>query len=542
MAKLRLQISRMGEKIRTIKVNLLLGLIGFFSFSITAQTVTTDSVSRTSVKQKVFLEHADILSFNKAYNPDAQILTGNVCFRHDSSYMYCDSANFYEKDNSFEAFNHVRMEQGDTLFVYGDYLNYNGNTRVAKLRNHVRLENLAVTLFTDSLNYNRNTNIAYYLEGGLIVDEENELSSYYGQYSPDSKQAIFKDSVLLLNTNFTLNSDTLLYRTDIHLATLLGQSVIQSDSSTIYSTRGWYDTDKRESSLLDHSLVISGNDFLTGDSIHYDENLGLCKVYGTMQVKDTLKKIAIEGNIGYYDQLNSYAFATDSARILEFSQGDTLFAHADSVIMLKDSLTNRLKAFHGVRFYRTDLQGTCDSLQFLSADSTLYMYDDPILWNENYQLQGDSIDIVMNDSTIDHAIIKGNAFAVQHLDSSYYNQLKGGELKAFFKGQTLERIEITGNAESIFFPIQGNGSMVGMNQTKSGFLTIWVNNNKLERLKIWPSPEGTLTPIPDLTPQMKFLKDFVWLDYIRPLSKDDIYTVRKRKVPKKANHNNKFVY
>ena len=542
MAKLRLQISRMGKEIRTIKVNLILGLIGFFSFSITAQTVITDSVSRTPVKQKVFLEHADILSFNKAYNPDAQILTGNVCFRHDSSYMYCDSANFYEKDNSFEAFNHVRMEQGDTLFVYGDYLNYNGNTRIAKLRNHVRLENLTVTLFTDSLNYNRNTNIAYYLEGGLIVDEENELSSYYGQYSPDSKQAIFKDSVLLLNTNFTLNSDTLLYRTDIHLATLLGQSIIQSDSSTIYSTRGWYDTDKRESSLLDHSLVISGNDFLTGDSIHYNEKLGLCKVYGAMQVKDTLKKIAIEGNIGYYDQLNSYAFATDSARILEFSQGDTLFAHADSVIMLKDSLTNRLKAYHGVRFYRTDLQGTCDSLQFLSADSTLYMYDDPILWNENYQLQGDSINIVMNDSTIDHAIIKGNAFAVQHLDSSYYNQLKGGELKAFFKGQTLERIEITGNAESIFFPIQGNGSMVGMNQTKSGFLTIWVNNNKLERLKIWPSPEGTLTPIPDLTPQMKFLKDFVWLDYIRPLSKNDIYTVRKRKVPKKANHNNKFVY
>ena len=113
--------------------------------------VMTDTVPPK--KTKVYLIHSNTLSFDKAVKPDAQILNGDVCFRHDSSYMYCDSAYFFEQTNSLEAFSNVRMEQGDTLFVYGDYLFYDGNTQVAYLRENVRMENGQVTLFTDSLNY-----------------------------------------------------------------------------------------------------------------------------------------------------------------------------------------------------------------------------------------------------------------------------------------------------------------------------------------------------------------------------------------------------
>ncbi|MFQ9020512.1 MAG: OstA-like protein [Parabacteroides merdae] len=84
--------------------------------------------------KRILLIHSNTLSFDKAVKPDAQILNGDVCFRHDSSYMYCDSAYFFEQTNSLEAFSNVRMEQGDTLFVYGDYLFYDGNTQVAYLR------------------------------------------------------------------------------------------------------------------------------------------------------------------------------------------------------------------------------------------------------------------------------------------------------------------------------------------------------------------------------------------------------------------------
>ena len=69
----------------------------------------------------VYLEHSETLSFDEKRLPDAQILRGNVRFRHDSVLMYCDSAYFFEKENSLHAFGHVHMVQGDTLEGFGDF-------------------------------------------------------------------------------------------------------------------------------------------------------------------------------------------------------------------------------------------------------------------------------------------------------------------------------------------------------------------------------------------------------------------------------------
>ena len=503
--------------------------------------VMTDTVPPK--KTKVYLIHSNTLSFDKAVKPDAQILNGDVCFRHDSSYMYCDSAYFFEQTNSLEAFSNVRMEQGDTLFVYGDYLFYDGNTQVAYLRENVRMENGQVTLFTDSLNYERIPNIGYYFEGGLIVDSLNQLSSFYGQYSPETKLAVFNDSVQVENPDFTLYSDTLHYDTESKVATILGPSVIVSDSGTIHTSRGWYDTVNNASLLLDQPQVESGEKILIGDSIFYNRDTGMGEVYGNMSLIDTAQHVTLQGEYGYYNEQTGYAFATDSARFLEYSQGDTLFLHADTLQMVTvDSVYREIKAYYGVRFYRIDMQGVCDSMQFNTRDSVLYMYTEPVLWNEQYQLYGDTIAIYMNDSTIEYAHVIQFAFAAQHVDSSYYNQLKGNDLKAYFEGQAVHQIDVAGNAESIFYPLEKDGAKVGMNETKSGFLTIWVKDNKLDKLKIWPSPVGSMTPIPDLKPDQKMLKDFYWFDYLRPKNRDDIYEVVKRKATESPKRSNKFVH
>lgn len=515
--------------------------IAFSLLVFCASAQTQDTI--VPQKTKVYLEHANTLSFDKETNPDAQVLIGDVCFRHDSSYMYCDSAYFYEISNSLEAFSNVRMEQGDTLFIYGNWLYYDGNTQLARLRENVRMENNQVTLFTDSLNYDRLANIGYYFEGGLIVDEENELSSYFGQYSPDTKVAIFNDSVRLENPEFTLYSDTLHYNTDDKIATILGPSVIISDSGTVYSSRGWYNTETNVSLLLDRSEVVSGNRILTGDSIVYNRDTGFSEVFGNISIKDTAQMAILEGEYGYFNEKTEFAFVTDSARFLEYSQGDTLYLHADTLLMTTiDSAYREVKAYYGVRFYRVDLQGVCDSLQFNTRDSVLYMYTEPVVWNESYQLYGDTIVVYMNDSTIDRAHVIQFAFAAQEMDSSYYNQLKGNDLIAYFEGKTVRRIDVSGNAESNYYPLENDGAKIGLNQSKSAYLSIWVQENKLEKLKLWPEAEGTLTPIPDLKPDQKTLKDFHWYDYLRPLNKDDIYRVTKRKTEDAPKRSNKFVH
>ena len=514
-----------------------------FTFSLYAQQ-SPDTIPQTT---KVFLEHADVQSFDQVIDADRQVLTGSVVFRHDSSFMYCDSAYFFESNSSLEAFGVVRMEQGDTLFVFCEYLFYDGNTRIAKFRYNVRMESIQsdssiVTLFTDSLNYDRGEDIGYYFEGGMIIDEENELTSINGHYSPGTKIAVFIDSVQLDNPKFILTSDTLHYHTETKIATIVSPSVIESDSSTVYTSNGWYNTADETSLLLDRSQVLSGNKILTGDTITYDRNTGFGEAFGNIFLHDTLEKVILTGQYGYYDERTEFAFATDSARCLEFSQGDTLYIHADTFQMITiDSTAREIKAYYNVRFYRIDIQGICDSMKYNTEDSVLCMYTDPVLWNEQYQLFGDTIMIFMNDSTVEYVHVIQRSFAIEELDSTYYNQMKGNDLKAYFEGKEVRLIDISGNAETIYYPLdEADGAKIGLNAMQSSYLSIWLQDNKIEKLKGWPSAQGTLTPIPDLQPDQKQLKGFYWYDYLRPLDQDDIFREVKIKTEDKPQRSNLF--
>ena len=191
----------------------------------------------------VYLEHSETLHFDQERITNAQILRGNVIFRHEDALMYCDSAYFYDQENSLDAFGHVRFEQGDTLKGYGDKLFYDGNTKLARLRRNVRLvhgqEDNPTVLTTDSLNYDRAHNVAYYYSGGTITDTLNTLRSVRGKYYPNSKQAVFSQEVRLDNPKFVLTSDTLLYNTETKIADLVSPStIVYEEETNIYSSLG----------------------------------------------------------------------------------------------------------------------------------------------------------------------------------------------------------------------------------------------------------------------------------------------------------------
>ena len=87
-----------------------------------------------------------------------------------------------------------------------------------------------------------------------------------------------------------------------------------------------------------------------------------------------------------------------------------------------------------------------------------------------------------------------------------------------------------GNAESMYYAInEKDSSIIGLNHTKSSYLSMDIKDNKLEKLKIWPSPEATMDPLSLLKPDQATLKGFYWLDYLRPLNGQDIFRRNKRK-------------
>ena len=490
------------------------------------------SVHKTEIEtaaedsKKVILDYADSLLFDQRINPDYHILKGNVQFHKGGMLMFCDSAYFYESTNSMDAFGNVRMEQGDTLFVFSDVMHYNGIDEEAQLRYNVILQNRDVTLSTDSLNYELVPNVGYYFTGGQIVDSQNTLESVYGEYCPDTKEAIFYYEVVLTNEKAKLYSDTLKYNTHTHIAKIESPTEILSDSGKISSSNGWYNTNNNRAALYDRSEVMHNTYRLIGDTIFYDSDNGYGNVYGSVFMEDTVQKVIMKGHFAYYYEKNDSAMVTDSALMMECSQKDTLFLHADTLraVMLPDS-TRLMKAYFNTRFYRQDLQGVCDSMVFNSTDSVINMYRNPIIWNSNYQLFGDTIKIFLNDSTIDRVHIPTFAFAVEQKDTAFFNQITGKDMVNRFHGGKLRQVDVSGNVQTIFYPQEEDSTFTGLNSATSGFLKMVMDtlSNDMDKLIMWPQVDGTMTPISKIKPKDLYLPSFRWYEAIRPIDKYDIF-------------------
>lgn len=479
-------------------------------------------------KNKVFLEYADELVADEQISTDYQILRGNVKFRKEGMFMYCDSAYFYFKDNSIDAFGNVKMEQGDTLFVYADCLFYNGIEELARLRNNVRLINRDVTLFTDSLDYDLKDNLGYYYEGGSIVDSNNELSSVYGQYDPDTKNAEFLFNVCLLNDKYVMNTDTLHYNTDTKIADIIGYTTISSDSNIIYTSKGWYNTDNEKATLFERSMIVSkNNEKLTGDTLYYDRVAGYGEAHGNILLIDSIHYTILDGDYGFHSEKERYSFVTKQARAREFSKKDTLFLHGDTIKTFLDNDSLRVMvAAPRVRFYRFNIQGVCDSMVVEEKDSTLRMFKHPVLWSFARQITGSEVYIHFNDSTIDYAELPNSAFVVEHIGEIYYNQLTGRKMKAYFENQEMRKLEVDGNAVFLMFPMENDSTYNKYVTSEGSYLTMLLKpKQEIDKIMMWPSPTGKAVPLYLAKKNQLYLTGFKWHNDIRPTSPNDIFRV-----------------
>lgn len=509
----------------------------------------------------VYLENCRTLIYDEQNHPGAQLLIGDVRFRHDDALMFCDTAYFYEKANSIDAFGNIRFEQGDTLFGYGDILYYDGNTKKARLRNNVKLVHYKTTLTTDSLNYDRIEDMAYYFTGGQIVDSLNSLTSIWGQYNPSTNQAIFKDSVYLLNPNFNLTTDTLQYNTRTYIANIVSPTtILYQGETTILSDSGWYNTNTEQSTLYNRSRVehYDGKQ-MTGDTIFYDKKIGIGHIYSHMELTDTVEKITLYGNYGEYHEHEQRGLATDSALAIDRSDSIWLYIHADTLftepetiqvvtliprdsILIDSVLTaqvpdtlrydtafQRMRGYRSVRVYRQDLQAVCDSMSYTAKDSLMKFYYDPIAWNDSNQLSADSIRVQFVNGQVDHAHCYGSAIAIRHEEKDYFDQLSGKEMIGYIIEHEMRQIDVSGNAETVFFPREESkdstqrGNIVGVNKTQSSYVKMYIKNQKVQRVVFTTATTGTMYPLDDLTTEEMRLMAFFWAEQERPREPKDVF-------------------
>lgn len=489
---------------------------------------------------KVFLEYADRLHYDEIpglpKEECPQVLNGNVKMRKAGMWMYCDSAYFFEKTNSFDAFGNVRMQQGDTLFVYADELNYDGGQQLAVLfadpGKKVKLINRDVTLETDIFTYDLKTDIGYYNIGGTLTDKQNILTSVEGQYHPRTKQSYFDYDVHLESKSdkdkVIINTEALTYNTATNMAELNSPSEIINADGTIYTSSGIYNTNKGTANLFARSTVRTNKgNILIGDTLFYNRQKQYGEAFGNMVLIDTENHSEVLGDYGFYDEVRDSAFVTGHALAKEYSKGDTLYLHGDTItayLDLTDS-TRVTNAFHRVKFYRSDVQGLCDSLSLTERDSIMYMYRAPIVWSDKRQISGNIINVHMADSTVDWARLPQTGFIAELIAEDCYNQISGNDMTAWFADSVITRLYVEGNVMLNLFPMEKDSTYNKFAYVESSYMDAYFDNNQIKKVKYWPETTSKITPLYLAKRGSYFLPKFKWYEDLRPRTPGDIFVV-----------------
>lgn len=485
---------------------------------------------------RVYLVHSDELRYDQyGLVPDAQIVKGHVQFMHKGAKMWCDSAYFYQQTNSFRAFGHVRMVQGDTLSLTCERAYYDGQAQLMEARKNVWLKHRGQTLNTDSLNYDRLYNNAYFFEGGTLTDKNQKLVADWGQYNTQTREAVFYYNVKMIENDRIITTDTLHYNTLTSMAHVLGPSQITSKTGVIETRDGYLNTKTSMSTLYGRSTVNDKDKTITGDSLYYDDKTGQSEGYGDVVYVDKKNKNSLLCQRFKYNEKTGAGWATGKLLAKDYSQKDTLYVHADSVKFFTynintDSVYRMAHCFKHVRAYRQDVQAVCDSMVANSKDSCLTMYRDPIVWNANRQLLGEVIKIYMQDSTVKEAHVLGQALSVEQMpDSVHFNQLSSKDMFAYFIDGNVRRNDAVSNVRSIYFSVDDKDStLIGLNYLETDTMRMFISAER-QLQKIWTCRfEATLYPMSQIPPGKEKLEAFGWFDYVRPLNKDDLFEWRPK--------------
>ncbi len=489
---------------------------------------------------------------DQAKFPGANILVKRKDVRvhllHEGALIKSDLSYFYPKKNFFKAKGSVVFTQGDTLKMTCDYLEYDGNLKLATAWGEVFLERPDMNLKTDTLYLDRLNSKAYYNTQGVILDEKSKLTSNRGIYFMDQKKYRFISNVKIENPEYDLKSQQLDYFTELNKAYFYGPTTIIGKDYDIYCEKGAYETKIQKGNFQKNAIILYNNKEIRGDSLYFENEKNYAAGTNNVSIIDTLNKSVINGHYGEIFKAKDSAIITRKAIARKMIENDPLFIHADTLIATGPDEERILRAYYGVKIFKSDLRGKSDSLHLNQKTGLIKLLKiplskiekrtfnisqkngrNPILWFGRSQMSGNEIFLTSNINTkkLDSLKIIGNSWIIEKdsISDEGFNQIKGGILNGSFTDGKLKDIEIIKNTEVIYYMYSDDKSeLIGINQTTCSRLTMVTENNQIVDIAFYVSPDGDLFPEKDLLQNERILEGFIWREEERPNEIDDLFS------------------
>lgn len=512
----------------------------------------------TSNKKKIIILNAQRLNYQKIDSAEFQSAAGKVIIRQETTLFYCDSVVLNKTRNMLEAFGHVHINDNDSVNTYSDYLRYLGNDKKAYLKGNVKLTDGSGILTTPDLDYDLNTHVGIYTKGGKVVSDKSVLTSQEGFYYGETKDVYFKKDVVLVNPDYTVKTDTLLFNTYTNVATFIVPTLITSSNKRkINTSDGYYDLKNKRAyfgkrpHIEDSTTILDANEVASNDSTKESE------ASGNVIYQDTAQGVAIfSNNLKTNGTVSSFIATQKPVMVIKqdkdstFIAADTFFsaklsnlrkyrtvplildslpandsvAISDSSKAKQDSAKDRfIEAYYNVKIFSDSLQAVGDSLFYSSEDSAFRLFRNPVVWSRESQISGDTIYLFTLNKKPKRMYAFENAISVQKVGPDYYNQVKGRTINGYFTNGEIDYVRAKGNSESIYYAQDDSSKFVGVNQATSDVIDMYFADRQAQKVVFRSNLVGTSSPMRQIVSSEMRLRNFKWLDARRPKSKYELF-------------------
>ncbi len=496
--------------------------------------------------RQIIIIHADRIGFVEGDSVNKyQLLVGNVAVQQEKTLFYCDSAALNTTSNIIEAYGHVHINDADSVHIYSNYLKYYGREKKATLTGNVRLTDGKGVLTTQHLDYDLAAKIGNYSQGGKVIRDETVLTSKEGSYYEETRDVYFKENVVLVNPEYIIKTDTLLYNTYSTIATFIAPTEITSDSSRrkILTRDGYYDTKNKKAYFSKRPEIQDNTTFLIADEVANDDSTGFGEARGNVIYRDTAQKVTIFANHMNSNRKENSFLATERPVMIIQQDEDSIFIAADTFYSAKlsdlrnsrtvpvildslpvkdtfsanaDSTDRFFEAYAHVRIFSDSLQAVGDSLFYSAEDSAFRLFKQPVIWTQENQLTGDTIYLFTEKKKPQKLYVFENAMAVNKVSINYYNQIKGRTINAYFKDGNIEFMRAKGNSESIYYAQDDDQKFIGVNKATADIIDMFFKEKKPDRVVFRSNLTGTTYPMRQINHEELKLRGFRWLNELRP--------------------------
>ncbi|WP_299224689.1 OstA-like protein [uncultured Psychroserpens sp.] len=459
---------------------------------------------------------------------------------HEGVDMWCDKAIYYQNEDFIEAFSDVVMKQGDTINMSAKYVEYSGITQLAFAAGDVVLTEPQSVLTTDTLYFDRTKQQAYYRTKGKVVrDSSGTITSQVGRYYMNDKKYRFLKDVVLVNPDYTLNTNQLDFYSETGHSYMYGPSTIVGETSKIYCERGFYDTNNDTGYFIKNSKINYDNREVIGDSLYFDRNKNFASATNNITVTDTINNSIIKGHYAEVFREKDSVFITKRALAITVQEKDSIYIHADTLMVTGKPEHRITRAYYNAKMYKSDMSGKADSIHAdhktgLTQLINLKRFDsqedyaekrNPIVWNLGNQMTGDSIHLISNveKEELDSLKVFNNAFLIsKDTLGDGFNQIKGQRLIGLFEDNELYNVDIIKNAEIIYYSRDDKDSLIGINKSKSGSINMKFDEG-YKIITLLNQVDGDIYPESQFPENARRFRGFVWRGDEQPESVEDLF-------------------